>query len=212
MSGFTVLVSVLSFGGAVRLHRRDHRRADRSGAPDSGRGRGQGGLASRPPTSPSNGSGLTALNRKACDDGSPMSAGPSVATTNHTLEVVVNEHAATPQFGTPSIPSVRDARKATGYWWVLLTAGIAWVAVALVILQFDQASVTTVGILVGLMFLARRRELRARRSTCRRAGPGRCSAGCSRVGDRQLRQPGGHLRRPGRHPRLSVPDHRRLRG
>ena len=52
----------------------------------------------------------------------------------------MNEHAATPQFGTPSIPSVRDAvRKATGYWWVL-PAGIAWVAVALVILQFDQAS------------------------------------------------------------------------
>ena len=67
----------------------------------------------------------------------------------------MSEHAATPQFATPSIPSPREAvRKATGYWWVLLTAGIAWVAVALVILQFDQASVTTVGILVGLMFLA----------------------------------------------------------
>jgi uncharacterized membrane protein HdeD (DUF308 family) len=67
----------------------------------------------------------------------------------------VSEQAATPQFAAPSIPSPREAvRKATGYWWVLLTAGIAWVAVALVILQFDQASVTTVGILVGLMFLA----------------------------------------------------------
>jgi uncharacterized membrane protein HdeD (DUF308 family) len=52
------------------------------------------------------------------------------------------------------IPSLRDgARKLTGYWWTLLVAGIAWVTVALVILQFDQASVTTVGILVGLLFL-----------------------------------------------------------
>jgi uncharacterized membrane protein HdeD (DUF308 family) len=67
----------------------------------------------------------------------------------------VSQHAATPQFAPPSIPSVRGAlRQVTGYWWILLTAGIAWVAVALVILQFDQASVTTVGILVGLMFLA----------------------------------------------------------
>ena len=67
----------------------------------------------------------------------------------------MSEHAATPQFEVPGIPSLRDsARKLTGYWWVLLVAGIAWVAVALVILQFDQASVTTVGILVGLMFLA----------------------------------------------------------
>jgi uncharacterized membrane protein HdeD (DUF308 family) len=67
----------------------------------------------------------------------------------------VSEHAATPQGATPSIHALRDSvRTATGYWWVLLVAGIAWVAVALVILQFDQASVTTVGILVGLMFLA----------------------------------------------------------
>ena len=53
----------------------------------------------------------------------------------------------------PSSGVARSARKLTGYWWVLLVAGIAWVAVSLVILQFDQASVTTVGILVGLMFL-----------------------------------------------------------
>jgi Short repeat of unknown function (DUF308) len=67
----------------------------------------------------------------------------------------VSEHAATPQSATPSIPALRDSvRTATGYWWVLLIAGIAWVAVALVILQFDQASVATVGVLVGLMFLA----------------------------------------------------------
>jgi uncharacterized membrane protein HdeD (DUF308 family) len=70
------------------------------------------------------------------------------------LEVIMSEHAATAQFETPGIRSLRDsARRLTGYWWVLLVAGVAWVAVALVILQFDQASVTTVGILVGLMFL-----------------------------------------------------------
>ena len=66
----------------------------------------------------------------------------------------MSEHVATPQFDVPGIPSLREgARTLTSYWWVLLVAGIAWVAVALVILQFDQASVTTVGILVGLMFL-----------------------------------------------------------
>jgi uncharacterized membrane protein HdeD (DUF308 family) len=71
------------------------------------------------------------------------------------LEVIMSEHAATPPFEVPAIRSLRDsARKLTGYWWVLLVAGIAWVTVALVVLQFDQASVTTVGILVGLMFLS----------------------------------------------------------
>jgi uncharacterized membrane protein HdeD (DUF308 family) len=39
-------------------------------------------------------------------------------------------------------------------WWLWLVFGIAWTLVALVILQFDQASVTTVGVIVGLMFLA----------------------------------------------------------
>ena len=66
----------------------------------------------------------------------------------------MSQHAAAPQFEVPAVRSLREgARKLTGYWWVLLVAGIAWVAVALVILQFDHASVTTVGILVGLMFL-----------------------------------------------------------
>ena len=66
----------------------------------------------------------------------------------------MSDHVATSQFEVPGIRALRDgARELTGYWWVLLVAGIAWVAVSLVVLQFDQASVTTVGILVGLMFL-----------------------------------------------------------
>jgi uncharacterized membrane protein HdeD (DUF308 family) len=64
-------------------------------------------------------------------------------------------HTATPDFGAPGVGLLSDAtRKATGYWWVWLVTGIAWTAIAMVILQFDQASVTTVGILVGLMFVA----------------------------------------------------------
>ena len=67
----------------------------------------------------------------------------------------MSEQVATPQFEVPRVPSVRStAGTLTGYWWVLLVAGIAWVAAALLILRFDEASVTTVGILVGLMFVA----------------------------------------------------------
>ncbi len=40
------------------------------------------------------------------------------------------------------------------FWWLWLVFGVAWVAISLVILQFDAASITTVGILVGAMFLA----------------------------------------------------------
>ena len=66
----------------------------------------------------------------------------------------MSDHVTTSKFEIPGVRAVREgARELTGHWWVLLVAGIAWVAVALVVLQFDQASVTTVGVLVGLMFL-----------------------------------------------------------
>jgi uncharacterized membrane protein HdeD (DUF308 family) len=38
-------------------------------------------------------------------------------------------------------------------WWLWLAFGIAWTLIAIVILQFDDASITTVGVIVGLMFL-----------------------------------------------------------
>ncbi len=39
------------------------------------------------------------------------------------------------------------------YWWVELAVGILWVVAAAVVLKFDHASVVTVGVLTGLMFL-----------------------------------------------------------
>jgi uncharacterized membrane protein HdeD (DUF308 family) len=45
------------------------------------------------------------------------------------------------------------ARKVTGLWWLWLVIGILWIAAALVILQFNDASVTTIGIITGIMFI-----------------------------------------------------------
>jgi uncharacterized membrane protein HdeD (DUF308 family) len=39
------------------------------------------------------------------------------------------------------------------YWWVELIIGVFWIVISLVILKFTHASVTTVGILIGIMFL-----------------------------------------------------------
>jgi uncharacterized membrane protein HdeD (DUF308 family) len=39
------------------------------------------------------------------------------------------------------------------FWWLWLVSGLLWIVVALVVLQFDQASVRTVGVVIGLMFL-----------------------------------------------------------
>ncbi len=57
---------------------------------------------------------------------------------------------------TPPDPSFNFApmlERVASYWWVELLLGLFWVVIAVVVLKFDQASVTTVGILTGLMFL-----------------------------------------------------------
>jgi short repeat uncharacterized protein DUF308 len=66
----------------------------------------------------------------------------------------MTEHAETANVAwTPAGAGLQDAaREITGRWWIGLVAGIGWLVAALVILQFDDASVTTVGIIVGLMF------------------------------------------------------------
>jgi uncharacterized membrane protein HdeD (DUF308 family) len=45
------------------------------------------------------------------------------------------------------------AAEITGLWWLWLVSGLIWIVVAVTILQFDDASVTTVGVIIGLMFL-----------------------------------------------------------
>jgi uncharacterized membrane protein HdeD (DUF308 family) len=67
----------------------------------------------------------------------------------------MSEQAASADVGRPPIPAgLRGAaREISGYWWLELIAGIAWIVISAVILQFDEASITTIGILVGLMFL-----------------------------------------------------------
>ena len=66
----------------------------------------------------------------------------------------MSEHAARSDIeSSPSPSGLREAaREISGYWWLWLVAGIAWIVISAVILQFDEASITTVGILVGLMF------------------------------------------------------------
>jgi uncharacterized membrane protein HdeD (DUF308 family) len=47
----------------------------------------------------------------------------------------------------------RAGRELAQWWWVWLVSGIIWIIAALVILQFTRASVVTVGIIIGVMFI-----------------------------------------------------------
>jgi uncharacterized membrane protein HdeD (DUF308 family) len=70
-------------------------------------------------------------------------------------EHTMGDTAATPGLGGPmDAPDAQDAvRAAASFWWVWLVAGIAWMTASLVVLQFDEASVKTIGVLVGIMFV-----------------------------------------------------------
>jgi uncharacterized membrane protein HdeD (DUF308 family) len=54
----------------------------------------------------------------------------------------------------PADPITSMLEQLASYWWIELVLGLFWVVIAVVVLKFDRASVTTVGILTGLMFLA----------------------------------------------------------
>jgi uncharacterized membrane protein HdeD (DUF308 family) len=45
---------------------------------------------------------------------------------------------------------IREASKA---WWVFLVTGIAWFIISLVVLRFDESSITTIGVLMGIVFV-----------------------------------------------------------
>ena len=44
-------------------------------------------------------------------------------------------------------------RQAGNMWWMFLLTGIAWLAISLIVLQFDAKSVATVGVVVGIVLL-----------------------------------------------------------
>jgi uncharacterized membrane protein HdeD (DUF308 family) len=55
---------------------------------------------------------------------------------------------------TVGMDAERAAGEATNYWWLGVVTGVMWLLAALAVLQFDQASVKTVGVIIGCMFLA----------------------------------------------------------
>lgn len=66
----------------------------------------------------------------------------------------MSSSAYTPGVGGPAVAGP-DAmtQEIPRLWWLWLVTGVAWIVAALVILQFDGASITTVGIIIGCMFM-----------------------------------------------------------
>ena len=52
----------------------------------------------------------------------------------------------------PTSAAPRVIRELARFWWIWLIVGIVWIVAALVILQFNHASITTVSVILGLMF------------------------------------------------------------
>ncbi|MGZ3583730.1 MAG: HdeD family acid-resistance protein [Ktedonobacterales bacterium] len=56
--------------------------------------------------------------------------------------------------GAPPTEARQAATELARWWWAWLVVGILWIIASIVILQFRQASITLVGVIVGIMFLA----------------------------------------------------------
>jgi uncharacterized membrane protein HdeD (DUF308 family) len=74
-------------------------------------------------------------------------------------DVQVLKQAAEPGNGRPGNQFEPDGllrpflSEIAAYWWVELSVGVLWLVIAVVVLKFNHASVVTVGVLTGLMFL-----------------------------------------------------------
>jgi hypothetical protein len=44
-------------------------------------------------------------------------------------------------------------REGARYWWVFLVSGILWLLIAWLVLRLNASSITTVGVLLGVVFL-----------------------------------------------------------
>jgi uncharacterized membrane protein HdeD (DUF308 family) len=44
-------------------------------------------------------------------------------------------------------------REGARYWWVFLVTGIAWLVIAWLVLRLNETSITTVGVLIGVVFI-----------------------------------------------------------
>jgi uncharacterized membrane protein HdeD (DUF308 family) len=44
-------------------------------------------------------------------------------------------------------------RTITGPWWILLITGLLWIGISWVVLRFQESSITTVGVIIGVVFL-----------------------------------------------------------
>ena len=54
----------------------------------------------------------------------------------------------------PSAEARQAALELAKWWWAWLVVGILWIIASMIILQFHQASVTLIGVVIGIMFLA----------------------------------------------------------
>jgi len=56
--------------------------------------------------------------------------------------------------GVPEAESRHALGELARWWWAWLVSGILWIAASIIVLQFRQSSIVTVGIIIGVMFLA----------------------------------------------------------
>ena len=88
--------------------------------------------------------------------GSKASASKTSARKSSASKTSTRKSSASASKPAPSGPTKAEREAIKGFsrfWWLWLLFGLVWIVASVVILQFDQASITTVGVIVGALFL-----------------------------------------------------------
>lgn len=48
---------------------------------------------------------------------------------------------------------VGGLRAAAGFWWIFLVTGVIWLLISVLVLRFNETSVGTVGVILGIVFI-----------------------------------------------------------
>ena len=51
------------------------------------------------------------------------------------------------------VEATADLKEYARGWWIFIVSGLVWFVISLVVLRFDESSITTVGVIMGIVFV-----------------------------------------------------------
>jgi uncharacterized membrane protein HdeD (DUF308 family) len=83
-----------------------------------------------------------------------LAPGPRSGIGPVATSTTIIEHGGNVSTDTQSVARTAVLDETRGLWWVFLFTGVAWFVISLVVLRFNDSSITAVGVIMGVVLLA----------------------------------------------------------